>query len=160
MASQLGGNWERGTVMSYGKLNKMGHNGFGWVCFDDGADDVAFLHHRILDACSIDECFCREGLQVEFKAVWSESFENWEVAAIRVIGAPSDIGDDIEGHIKAYDPEKGYGFIRCTGKRDLFFHISRVRGSNSQDMLVPGVKVKGEIGIGPEGRTCAHWVEV
>lgn len=55
-----------------------------------------------------------------------------------------------EGVIKRLVSERGFGFIKPTEGRDLFFHGNQLRGTTFQ-ALTEGLAVEFEIGQGPKG---------
>lgn len=55
-----------------------------------------------------------------------------------------------EGTIKRLT-EKGFGFIDVGGTKDLFFHMSALKGGLSFDDLREGQRVQYEEGMGPKG---------
>ena len=63
----------------------------------------------------------------------------------------------MEGKIKWFSSEKGYGFITVESlQEDIFFHVSEYR---SQEQIHPWDKVKFEIGAGRNGKSAAKNVE-
>jgi CspA family cold shock protein len=59
----------------------------------------------------------------------------------------------MEGTIKWFKEEKGFGFIVVTGRpNDLFFHISEYR---SEQRIQPGDKVRFDVGIGKQNKEAA-----
>lgn len=64
--------------------------------------------------------------------------------------------EDIEGIIKWYNPDKGYGFIRYDdGRRDIFLHSSVIRAAGYK-ALEPGIRVLAKVATserGPEARS-------
>jgi cold shock CspA family protein len=56
------------------------------------------------------------------------------------------------GTIKNYSAERGYGFIACTGKKDLFFHIKSFAFGKIPE---PGQHVTFDIGPDASGRPMA-----
>ncbi len=62
-----------------------------------------------------------------------------------------------EGIIKKIT-DKGFGFIKTGGPKDLFFHSSNVQGTPF-DELQEGQKVSYTEGMGPKG-PCAENVKV
>jgi CspA family cold shock protein len=59
----------------------------------------------------------------------------------------------MEGTVKWFTEEKGFGFIVITGRpNDLFFHISEYR---SEQKIKSGDKVRFDIGIGKQSKEAA-----
>ena len=56
------------------------------------------------------------------------------------------MSDLVEGTVKWFNDEKGFGFIEQEGGEDLFVHVSQVEGEISD-----GDTVEFEIGEGPKG---------
>ena len=56
------------------------------------------------------------------------------------------MSDLVEGTVKWFNDEKGFGFIEQEGGEDLFVHISQVEGE-----ITDGDTVEFEIGEGPKG---------
>lgn len=61
------------------------------------------------------------------------------------------------GTVRAFNAEKGYGFIRTSRSADLFVHISQVTPCRALDV---GETVEFEVGEDKAGRTCAVNVKV
>lgn len=51
------------------------------------------------------------------------------------------------GTVKFFNSEKGFGFITPDGGKDVFFHISEVKGQQPRD----GDKVEFDMGEGKKG---------
>jgi len=62
-----------------------------------------------------------------------------------------------EGTIKKLMTDKGYGFIKTAGTKDLFFHSSSVQGVSFEE-LREGQDVSYTEGRGPKG-PCAENVK-
>jgi CspA family cold shock protein len=54
------------------------------------------------------------------------------------------------GHVKWFNPEKGFGFIRQENGEDVFVHYSAISGEGFRT-LEEGQKVEFEITKGPKG---------
>jgi CspA family cold shock protein len=59
----------------------------------------------------------------------------------------------MEGTVKWFNIEKGFGFIVVTGRpNDLFFHLSEYR---SEKVIQPGDRVSFDVGIGKQNKEAA-----
>lgn len=56
----------------------------------------------------------------------------------------------VEGIVKWFNEEKGYGFIEQKGDKDVFVHYSAINGSGRKT-LVEGQKVTMEVVQGEKG---------
>lgn len=65
-------------------------------------------------------------------------------------------GAPIEGVVKWFNADKGYGFIEIEGQEDVFVHWSKIK-SDGYKTLDDGQKVEFEVVDGPKGRE-AHEV--
>jgi CspA family cold shock protein len=62
-----------------------------------------------------------------------------------------DGGSEMQGTVKWFNAEKGYGFIAPdTGEEDVFVHYSEIQGEGFRT-LEEGRKVEFEIGQGQKG---------
>ncbi len=57
----------------------------------------------------------------------------------------------VEGVVKWFSAEKGYGFISVEGQPDVFVHFSAIQGSGYRN-LEEGTRVKFEIESGKNGK--------
>jgi cold shock protein len=57
----------------------------------------------------------------------------------------------IEGVVKWFSAEKGYGFISVEGQPDVFVHFSAIQGDGYRN-LEEGTRVKLEIENGKNGK--------
>lgn len=65
-------------------------------------------------------------------------------------------GAPVEGVVKWFNADKGYGFIEVEGQEDVFVHWSKIK-SEGYKTLDDGQKVEFEVVDGPKGRE-AHEV--
>ena len=60
--------------------------------------------------------------------------------------------EDIEGIIKWYNPDKGYGFILPDdGRKEIFLHFSVLRAAGYKS-LEPGIRVLAKVSISERGQ--------
>lgn len=53
----------------------------------------------------------------------------------------------MQGHVKFFDSERGFGFIEVAGERDTFFHIHQVLQPKDAEEVIPcGASVSFDIG--------------
>ncbi|MEY4532075.1 MAG: hypothetical protein RLZZ156_2798 [Deinococcota bacterium] len=57
----------------------------------------------------------------------------------------------VEGVVKWFSAEKGYGFISVEGQPDVFVHFSAIQGNGYRN-LEEGTRVKFEIESGKNGK--------
>jgi CspA family cold shock protein len=133
--------------------------GFGFVTMSDGSPD-AFLPMAILRRAGYEDV--REGasitcevgagakgplvtsvINIDLSTAVAQSF-----AADRRGGRPAST---MEGAVKWFEPEKGYGFVSPDGGgKDVFIHITALRRSGL-DSLAPGQRVRVEVVDGRKG---------
>ncbi|MDP8305697.1 MAG: cold-shock protein [Candidatus Chlorobium antarcticum] len=58
--------------------------------------------------------------------------------------------NQVEGTVKWFNEEKGYGFIQQSEGKDVFVHYSAINGSGRKT-LVEGQKVTMEVSQGDKG---------
>jgi CspA family cold shock protein len=137
--------------------------GFGFVAPDDGSQD-AFLPMAVLRRAGYDDV--REGASITCEVaagakgplVTSVLNVDNSTAALSSPGGAG--GTDrrgprpattIEGAVKWFEAEKGYGFIAPDGGgKDVFIHITALRRSGVT-ALDPGQRVKVEVVEGKKG---------
>lgn len=133
--------------------------GFGFLTMADGSPD-AFLPMAILRRAGFEDV--REGASVTcevgagakgplvttvFSIDLSTAIEPG-FGADRRAPRPSST---MEGAVKWFEPEKGYGFISPdSGGKDIFIHITALRRSGL-DSLAPGQRVRAEVVDGKKG---------
>jgi CspA family cold shock protein len=134
--------------------------GFGFVMLSDGTQD-AFLPMAILRRAGYEDvregslitCEITEGakgplvtqvLSIDVSTALPPRAE----AADRHSPRPST---SLEGAVKWFEPEKGYGFISPDGGgKDVFIHITALRRSGL-DTLGPGQRVRVDVVDGRKG---------
>jgi cold shock protein len=136
--------------------------GFGFVTFADGSQD-AFLPMVALRRAGYEDV--REGASItcEISAgakgpLVTNVLNVDNSTAVLSQGGPGGIGrrgprssTTLEGAVKWFEPEKGYGFITPdTGGKDVFIHITALRRSDV-NALGAGQRVKVEVVDGKKG---------
>lgn len=61
------------------------------------------------------------------------------------------MSDLINGTVKWFNDEKGFGFIEVEGKKDVFVHHSAINNTGGRSTLTEGQKVTLEIAQGKKG---------
>ena len=134
--------------------------GFGFVTMSDGTQD-AFLPMAILRRAGYDDV--REGslitCEVSAGAKGAARHQRPEhrrqhrgrTARRRVRPPAARPSQTLEGAVKWFEPEKGYGFISPDGGgKDVFIHITALRRSGV-NALEPGQRVRVEVVDGKKG---------
>jgi len=141
--------------------------GFGFVTMSDGSPD-AFLPMAILRRAGYDDV--REGASITCE-VGAGAKGPLVVSVLNVdnstaapasgpgggggrssgLGAPRGAAQTLEGAVKWFEPDKGYGFISPDGGgKDIFVHITALRRSGVQT-LGPGQRVRVDVVDGRKG---------
>jgi CspA family cold shock protein len=135
--------------------------GFGFVTLGDGLPD-AFLPMAILRRAGYEDV--REGASITCEI--GDGAKGPLVTAVLNVDSSTALpargggGFDrraprpsttLEGAVKWFEPDKGYGFISPDGGgRDVFIHITALRRSGFE-MLEPGQRVRAEVVDGKKG---------
>jgi CspA family cold shock protein len=135
--------------------------GFGFVTPDDGTQD-AFLPMAVLRRAGHEEI--REGASVTCEigdGAKGPLVINVLNIDLTTAVAPRDSELDrreprpsttLEGAVKWFEPDKGYGFISPDGGgKDVFIHITALRRSGV-NVLGPGQRVRMEVVDGKKGQ--------
>jgi CspA family cold shock protein len=136
------------------------NKGFGFVTMDDGSQD-AFLPMAILRRAGYDDV--REGASITCEVSIGAKgplVTNVLNIDLSTAVAPSLGGNDrrrpgpstmMEGAVKWFEAEKGYGFISPDGGgKDVFIHITALRRSGVT-AIGPGQRVRVEVIDGRKG---------
>jgi CspA family cold shock protein len=133
--------------------------GFGFVTLSDGSQD-AFLPMAVLRRAGYEDA--REGASITCEI--SDGAKGPLVTTVLNIDnstAAASLGpvdhrghrpaQTMEGAVKWFEPEKGYGFISPDGGgKDVFIHITALRRSGLT-ALAPGQRVRIEVVEGKKG---------
>ncbi|HUC71521.1 MAG TPA: cold shock domain-containing protein [Stellaceae bacterium] len=136
--------------------------GFGFVTLSDGSQD-AFLPMAVLRRAGYEDA--REGASISCEV--SAGAKGPLVTSVLNVdnrtatGPPTGGGFDrriagtsttVEGAVKWFEPEKGYGFISLDGGgKDVFIHITALRRSGVA-ALDAGQRVRVEVVDGKKGQ--------
>jgi len=134
--------------------------GFGFVTMADGSPD-AFLPMAILRRAGYDDVregasiTCEVGAGVKGPLVTTVLNIDFSTAVEPGFGGADRRGTrpatTLEGAVKWFEPEKGYGFISPDGGgKDVFIHITALRRSGIE-ALDPGQRVRAEVVDGRKG---------
>ena len=133
--------------------------GFGFVTMADGSPD-AFLPMAILRRAGYEDV--REGSSItcEVGAGAKGPLVTTVISIDASTAVVSEFGGDrrgarpsstVDGAVKWFEPDKGYGFISPDGGgKDVFIHITALRRSGI-DGLSPGQRVRVEVVEGRKG---------
>lgn len=135
--------------------------GFGFVALSDGSPD-AFLPMAILRRAGYDDAregaliTCEVGPGAKGPLVTNVlNIDNSTAApsreGFREGGRPAGPSQTMQGAVKWFEPDKGYGFIAPEGGgKDIFVHVTALRRSGV-DALEPGQRVRVEVIEGRKG---------
>jgi CspA family cold shock protein len=131
--------------------------GFGFVTMSDGTQD-AFLPMAILRRAGYDDV--REGASITCEVgagakgplvVNVLNIDNSTAMAPGERRAPTRMATTLEGAVKWFEPDKGYGFISPDGGgKDVFIHVTALRRSGLA-ALGPGQRVRVDVVDGKKG---------
>jgi CspA family cold shock protein len=82
--------------------------------------------------------------------VWLLAVRIYATVYIYIIEHESNMSDTVEGTVKWFNDEKGFGFIEQEGGKDVFVHFSAINGSGRKT-LHEGQKVNMEVTAGEKG---------
>jgi CspA family cold shock protein len=138
--------------------------GFGFVVMTDGSPD-AFLPMAILRRAGYEDVregasiTCDVGAGAKGPLVTTVLSIDLSTAVEPVIGGArrgTRPASTLEGAVKWFEPNKGYGFVSPDGgDKDVFIHITVLRRSGI-DMLDPGQRVRVEVIDGRKGLEADH----
>jgi len=131
--------------------------GFGFVTLSDGSQD-AFLPMAILRRAGYEDV--REGASISCEITAGAkgplvtnvlNIDNSTAVAPGADRRPTRPATSMEGAVKWFEPEKGYGFISPDGGgKDVFIHITALRRSGI-NALDPGQRVRVDVVDGRKG---------
>ena len=133
--------------------------GFGFITMADGSPD-AFLPMAILRRAGYEDVregasiTCEVGAGAKGPLVTTVLNIDSTTAVEPGFGAdrrPAGPSSTLEGAVKWFEPEKGYGFVSPDGGgKDVFIHITALRRSGIE-ALGPGQRVRVEVIDGRKG---------
>jgi CspA family cold shock protein len=137
--------------------------GFGFVTMADGSPD-AFLPMAILRRAGYEDVqegasiTCEVGAGAKGPLVTSVINIDLSTAVAPGMGGErrARSASTLEGAVKWFEPDKGYGFIAPdSGGKDIFIHITALRRSGIE-ALGPGQRVRAEVVEGRKGLEADH----
>jgi CspA family cold shock protein len=130
--------------------------GFGFITMADGSQD-AFLPMAILRRAGYEDVregasiTCEVGAGAKGPLVLSVIHIDSSTAVEGQERRPRGATQTLEGAVKWFEPEKGYGFISPDGGgKDIFIHVTALRRSGLQ-ALGPGQRVRVDVVDGRKG---------
>ncbi len=130
--------------------------GFGFVAMSDGSPD-AFLPMAILRRAGYDEAregatiVCEVGTGARGPLVLNVLSLDNATASDSGEHRAAGPAESLEGTVKWFEPNKGYGFIAPDGGgKDIFVHVTALRRSGLA-VLDPGQRVRVEVTNGRKG---------
>jgi CspA family cold shock protein len=130
--------------------------GFGFVTIADGSQD-AFLPMAILRRAGYEDVregasiTCEVGAGAKGPLVLTVLNIDDSTAVDPHDRRPRGATQVLEGAVKWFEPEKGYGFISPDGGgKDIFIHVTALRRSGLQ-ALSPGLRVRVDVVDGRKG---------
>jgi cold shock protein len=131
--------------------------GFGFVSMADGAAD-AFLPMATLRRAGYDEAregasiVCEVGMGTRGPLVLTVLAIDNSTATAGGSRRPPLAVTSLEGVVKWFEPDRGYGFIAPDGGgKDVFIHVTALRRSGVA-ALEPGLRVRVEVVDGKKGQ--------
>lgn len=138
--------------------------GFGFVTLPDGSPD-AFLPMAVLRRAGYAEAregtsiICEVGSGAKGPLVINVlNLDNSTAAPVAGprAGAPRGLAQTMQGAVKWFEPDKGYGFIAPDGGgKDIFIHITALRNSGV-NALEAGQRVRVDVVEGRKGLEANH----
>ena len=66
----------------------------------------------------------------------------------------------VNGTVKWFNSEKGFGFIQVEGEDDVFVHFTAIQGNDARKNLEEGEKVQFDVEKGPKGLQAANVIKL